>query len=106
MRISSLQHNCAYVAGVQLVCLVQAASARTAGSLHVNASNTLGGVTSHCVIHAGTSLRYVPGLITGGAGLRHDCGRSRAMGYFLEPLVCLSLFGKKVNILTAPLMRM
>ena len=45
---------------------------------------------------AGTSLRYVPGLITGGAGLRHDCGRSRAIGYFLEPLVCLSLFGKKV----------
>ena len=47
--------------------------------------------------HAGTTLRYRPGLITGGAGLTHDCGRARGMGYFLEPLVCLALFGKKVS---------
>ncbi len=47
--------------------------------------------------HAGTTLRYRPGLITGGAGLTHDCGKARGMGYFLEPLVCLALFGKKVN---------
>ncbi len=46
----------------------------------------------------GTTLRYRPGLITGGSGLTHDCGKARGMGYFLEPLVCLALFGKKVRI--------
>lgn len=48
---------------------------------------------------AGTTLRYRPGLITGGAGLTHDCGKARGIGYFLEPLVCLSLFGKKVSFM-------
>ncbi len=47
---------------------------------------------------AGTTLRYRPGLITGGSGLTHDCGKARGMGYFLEPLVCMALFGKKVRI--------
>ena len=27
----------------------------------------------------------------------HDCGRSRSIGYFLEPLVCIALFAKKVR---------
>lgn len=27
----------------------------------------------------------------------HDCGRERAMTYFLEPLVLMALFGKKVS---------
>jgi len=46
---------------------------------------------------AGTRLRYVPGVMTGGAGLVHECGTARGSGYFLEPLVCLALFGKKVR---------
>lgn len=35
--------------------------------------------------------------MTGGAGLVHECGTARGIGYFLEPLVCLALFGKKVR---------
>ena len=55
-------------------------------------------VTNGCVIEineTGTSLRYKPGFIQGGAYLEHDCGTSRSIGYFLEPLVLISLFGKK-----------
>lgn len=45
---------------------------------------------------AGTSLRYKPGFIAGGGlGVEHDCGTSRAIGYFLEPLVLIALWGKK-----------
>ena len=33
----------------------------------------------------------------GGQGFVHDCGRSRGIGYFLEPLVLLSLFANKVS---------
>jgi RNA 3'-terminal phosphate cyclase-like protein len=43
----------------------------------------------------GTSLRYRPGLVVGGAGLEHDCGAGRAIGWFLEPLAVLALFGRK-----------
>lgn len=46
---------------------------------------------------AGTSLRYKPGVIICGGGLVHDCGTSRGIGYFLEALVLLALFAKKVN---------
>lgn len=46
---------------------------------------------------AGTSLRYKPGHIVGGALLQHDCSLSRSIGYFLEPLLLLGLFGKKVR---------
>lgn len=46
---------------------------------------------------AGTSLRYRPGIVTGGSGLVHECGTARGIGYFLEPLVVISLFGKKVG---------
>lgn len=55
-------------------------------------------ISDGCVVEineTGTSLRYRPGLVTGGAHLQHDCGTSRSMGYFLEPLVYLGLFGKK-----------
>ena len=45
----------------------------------------------------GTRLRYSPGVISGGAGLEHDCGTARGVGYFLEPLVCLGLFAKKAR---------
>ena len=33
----------------------------------------------------------------GGQGFVHDCGRSRGIGYFLEPLVSISLFANKVS---------
>ncbi|CAO2818071.1 unnamed protein product [Amaranthus hypochondriacus] len=43
----------------------------------------------------GTKLKYKPGIIMGGKHLVHDCGLSRSIGYFLEPLIVLALFGKK-----------
>ena len=54
-----------------------------------------GGVVE--INETGTRLRYAPGVVTGGAGLEHDCGTQRALGYFLEPLVCLALFAKKAR---------
>ena len=50
---------------------------------------------------AGTSLRYKPGFVTGGGlGVEHDCGTGRAIGWFLEPLACLALWGKKPLTIT------
>lgn len=43
----------------------------------------------------GTKLKYKPGIVMGGKLLEHDCGVSRSIGYFLEPLILLGLFGKK-----------
>ncbi|CAH9061419.1 unnamed protein product [Cuscuta epithymum] len=43
----------------------------------------------------GTKLRYRPGIVMGGKNLTHDCGVSRSIGYFMEPLIVLGLFGKK-----------
>ncbi|KAG6585410.1 probable RNA 3'-terminal phosphate cyclase-like protein [Cucurbita moschata] len=43
----------------------------------------------------GTKLKYKPGIVMGGRHLVHDCGTSRAIGYFLEPLIVLALFGRK-----------
>ncbi|XP_021759393.1 probable RNA 3'-terminal phosphate cyclase-like protein [Chenopodium quinoa] len=43
----------------------------------------------------GTKLKYKPGIIMGGKFLTHNCGLSRSIGYFLEPLLVLGLFGKK-----------
>ncbi|KAI3919202.1 hypothetical protein MKW92_021266 [Papaver armeniacum] len=44
-----------------------------------------------------TKLKYTPGVII--CGNRYDdgfdCGLSRSIGYFLEPLIVLGLFGKK-----------
>ncbi|KAI3981237.1 hypothetical protein MKX01_041376 [Papaver californicum] len=44
----------------------------------------------------GTKVKYKPGVIICG---KHydgfDCGLSRSIGYFLEPLIVLGLFGKK-----------
>ncbi|BBN19949.1 RNA 3'-terminal phosphate cyclase-like protein [Marchantia polymorpha subsp. ruderalis] len=42
----------------------------------------------------GTKLKYKPGILVGGRNLVHDCGCSRSIGYFLEPLLILGLFGK------------
>lgn len=44
---------------------------------------------------SGTKLKYKPGIVMGGRNLVHDCGVSRSIGYFLEPLIVLGLFGKK-----------
>ncbi|KAF5827984.1 phosphate cyclase [Dunaliella salina] len=55
-------------------------------------------LTNGCVVEineTGTSLKYKPGVIVGGPGLFHDCGLSRSVGWFLEPLITLALFGKK-----------
>ncbi|GAB2233860.1 hypothetical protein Droror1_Dr00003091 [Drosera rotundifolia] len=55
-------------------------------------------VSDDCVVEineTGTKLKYKPGILIGGKGLVHDCGVSRAIGWFLEPLLVLGLFGKK-----------
>lgn len=54
-------------------------------------------ISDGCVVEineTGTKLRYKPGVLAGGRGLVHACGTSRAIGYFLEPLIILGLFGK------------
>lgn len=43
----------------------------------------------------GTMLNYKPGVLTGGGYLKHQCHPSAAIGYYLEPLVFLALFGKE-----------
>ncbi|XP_024017516.1 probable RNA 3'-terminal phosphate cyclase-like protein [Morus notabilis] len=43
----------------------------------------------------GTKLKYKPGIVMGGKNLVHDCGLSRSIGYFMEPLLLLGLFAKK-----------
>ncbi|XP_010273558.1 PREDICTED: probable RNA 3'-terminal phosphate cyclase-like protein [Nelumbo nucifera] len=55
-------------------------------------------ITDDCVVEineTGTKLKYKPGVLMGGKHLMHDCGLSRSIGYFLEPLIVLGLFGKK-----------
>jgi RNA 3'-terminal phosphate cyclase-like protein len=42
----------------------------------------------------GTTLRFKPGVLIGGK-LKHNCGTSRSIGYFLEALVMLAPFAKK-----------
>lgn len=49
---------------------------------------------SHLEINeTGTKLKYQPGLVLGGR-VAHDCGTGRAVGWFLEVLAALALFGK------------
>ncbi|KAL5747769.1 hypothetical protein ACOSP7_024783 [Xanthoceras sorbifolium] len=55
-------------------------------------------VCDDCVVEineTGTKLKYKPGTVMGGKYLVHDCGVSRSIGYFLEPLILLALFAKK-----------
>ncbi|KAF8399415.1 hypothetical protein HHK36_015280 [Tetracentron sinense] len=55
-------------------------------------------ISDDCVVEineTGTKLKYKPGVLIGGRHLVHDCGLSRSIGYFLEPLIVLGLFGKK-----------
>ncbi|PPQ77509.1 hypothetical protein CVT25_011306 [Psilocybe cyanescens] len=42
----------------------------------------------------GTAILLKPGVILGGT-LQHECPTSRAIGYFLEPLIMLAPFAKK-----------
>ncbi|GFU31383.1 RNA 3'-terminal phosphate cyclase-like protein [Nephila pilipes] len=53
---------------------------------------TNGSVT--IVNETGTVVRYTPGILLGGT-LQHDCGIGRAIGYYLEALLCLAPFCKK-----------
>lgn len=49
-----------------------------------------------CVIEisfTGTCVLFRPGVITGGK-IIHDCPPSRALGYYLEPIIALSVFAK------------
>ncbi|PSS33694.1 RNA 3'-terminal phosphate cyclase-like protein [Actinidia chinensis var. chinensis] len=55
-------------------------------------------ISDDCTVEineTGTKLKYKPGILMGGKHHVHDCGVSRAIGYFLEPLIVLGLFGKK-----------
>ncbi|KAG0501146.1 hypothetical protein HPP92_001218 [Vanilla planifolia] len=55
-------------------------------------------ISDDCTVEineTGTNLRYKPGVLVGGKHLVHDCGLSRSIGYFLEPLILLGLFGKR-----------
>ncbi|EOA20860.1 hypothetical protein CARUB_v10001197mg [Capsella rubella] len=55
-------------------------------------------VTDDAVVkinETGTQLKYKPGIIMGGKNLVHNCALTRSIGYYLEPLIVLALFGKK-----------
>ncbi|KAF6140226.1 hypothetical protein GIB67_000274 [Kingdonia uniflora] len=55
-------------------------------------------ISDGCVIElhdTATKFKYIPGVLMGGRNLVHDCGKYRSLGYFLEPLIVLGLFGKK-----------
>ncbi|KAG5455880.1 MAG: RNA 3'-terminal phosphate cyclase/enolpyruvate transferase [Olpidium bornovanus] len=57
---------------------------------------TNGGVVE--ISFTGTTVAYKPGVITGGK-VNHDCGTSRAVGYFLEAIIPLAPFAKNpVNL--------
>lgn len=43
----------------------------------------------------GIAMRYRPGIITGGERLTHECATSRAIGYFVQPLLVLAPFAKR-----------
>ncbi|KAI9204732.1 RNA 3'-terminal phosphate cyclase domain-containing protein [Polychytrium aggregatum] len=45
------------------------------------------------ISYTGTALIFRPGVITGGS-VKHECPKSRAIGYFLEPLIALAPFAK------------
>ncbi|KAL1917747.1 uncharacterized protein VTP21DRAFT_3581 [Calcarisporiella thermophila] len=51
------------------------------------------------ISYTGTTVVYKPGIIAGGK-ITHDCGTSRAIGYFLEPLIVLAPFSKMPFVLT------
>lgn len=42
----------------------------------------------------GTSMRFKPGIVTGGSNILHDCGSTRSIGWFIEGILPLIIFGK------------
>ncbi|CAH1254611.1 RCL1 [Branchiostoma lanceolatum] len=46
------------------------------------------------VNETGTTVYYQPGLLHGGK-IEHDCNEQRAIGYYLEALICLAPFTKE-----------
>ncbi|XP_065854635.1 probable RNA 3'-terminal phosphate cyclase-like protein [Euphorbia lathyris] len=59
-------------------------------------------ISDDCLIEineTGTKFKYKPGIVMGGKHHVHDCGVSRSIGYFLEPLIVLGLFAKKPLII-------
>ncbi|KNC79548.1 18S rRNA biogenesis protein RCL1 [Sphaeroforma arctica JP610] len=44
--------------------------------------------------YTGTSLLFRPGVLSIRRKIEHDCGTSRAIGYFLEPIIALAPFAK------------
>lgn len=60
-------------------------------------------VSNGCAVEineTGTKLRYKPGILIGGRDVVHECGTGRPIGYFLESLIVLGLFGKKALTVT------
>lgn len=56
-------------------------------------------LTNGCKIEineTGTSMKYAPGLISGGI-VEHDCGTSRSIGWFIEGILPLLPFAKKAT---------
>lgn len=49
---------------------------------------------------SGTALKYKPGVVVGGRRVSHECGGGRGVGFFLEMVLCVSLFAKKPLDLT------
>ena len=47
----------------------------------------------------GTAILVKPGIISGGP-VTHECPTSRSIGYFLEPIIMLAPFSKKLLALT------
>ncbi|XP_078179463.1 putative RNA 3'-terminal phosphate cyclase-like protein [Carex rostrata] len=67
-------------------------------SYEVSLLRLLESISDDCLVEineTGTKLRYKPGVLMGGKRHVHDCGLSRSIGYFIEPLIILGLFGKK-----------
>eukprot|EP00124_Ichthyophonus_hoferi_P000881 Ihof_evm5s38 gene=Ihof_evmTU5s38 len=50
--------------------------------------------------HSGTSILFKPGILSCKRKLEHDCGSTRAIGYFLEPIVALAPFSKHPTHIT------
>ena len=78
---------------------IRAASASAPGLRPHEASflRLLEKVTHGAVVEineTGTSLKYRPGVIVGGA-LDHDCPPPRGVSYYVEPLLLLSLYARK-----------
>jgi|ERR1712216_234572 len=60
-------------------------------------------VTNGCGIkinETGTKVNYKPGILVGGTGHVHDCGKTRSIGYFVEALIPLALFCKEPLAIT------